>query len=235
MLCACTLDAQISEKGYVKRRETWRRFFCLIDPVLLVYFGRKSMDNTTGITGAPGADGQPESSGWTSKKTITLILLVVGVLLLMYKCGQGIASREGSAIGRRAPAFQLKDLQGNDVSLDQFRGKIVMLDFWATWCGPCRVTMPLLEELQQEHPNDFTLLAVNVGDAPDMVAPYVQQHRVRARVLLDEEGIVGSSYGSESIPMQVLIDQKGIIRHIQAGYYPGMKEDLWSEIARLQH
>ncbi len=193
------------------------------------------MDNMVENTGAPDAGGQPDSSRWTGKKTVTLILLIVAVLLLMYKCGQGIASREGSAIGRQAPAFQLKDLQGNDVSLEQFRGKIVMLDFWATWCGPCRITMPLLEELQHEHPNDFTLLAVNVGEPPDLVAPYVQRQRVTARVLLDMEGIVGSAYGSDSIPMQVLIDQKGIIRHIQAGYYAGMKDDLWDEIAKLQH
>ncbi len=193
------------------------------------------MDNTVENTPAPDTGGQEDNGRWTSKKTVTLILLIIGVLLLMYKCGQGIASREGSAIGRQAPAFQLKDLQGNDVSLAQFRGKIVMLDFWATWCGPCRITMPLLEELQHEHPNDFTLLAVNVGDPPDTVAPYVQQHRVSARVLLDVDGVVGSAYGSESIPMQVLIDQTGVIRHIQAGYYPGLKDDLWSEIAKLQH
>ena len=172
----------------------------------------------------------------TRKSTITLILVLAVVVLLLFKCPrEGGGPGENPAVGRRAPGFQLKDLQGNDVSLDQYKGKIVMLDFWATWCGPCRVTMPLLEQLQHEHPDAFTLLAINVGDSPELVAPYVQQHRILARVLLDVEGKVGTAYRSESIPMQVLIDQRGIIRHVQVGYYEGMKDDLWAEIARLQN
>ena len=169
------------------------------------------------------------------RKAVFLLLLAVGVFLILSKyLREDTPSRGGSAIGRRAPDFQLKDLGGHDVSLEQFKGKIVMLDFWATWCGPCRMTMPLLEELQQEHPNDFTLLAVNVGEPPDQVAPFVQSRRIQAPVLLDVDGMTGNAYGSESIPMQVLIDQKGIIRHIQQGYYESMKDDLWAEIAKLR-
>jgi len=183
-----------------------------------------------------GVDCREDSERMTNKATISLILILAFVVLLLVKCPRETGRPgENPAVGQRAPGFQLKDLQGNDVSLDQFKGKIVMLDFWATWCGPCRVTMPLLEQLQSEHPAAFTLLAVNVGDAPDVVAPYVQQHRILARVLLDLEQTVGAAYGSESIPMQVLIDQKGIIRHIQVGYYGGMKDDLWAEIAKLQN
>lgn len=190
--------------------------------------------------GAPlkpaGIDCREDGERMTKKSTITLILVLAVVVLLLIKCPREGGGPGGNpAVGQRAPGFQLKDLQGNDVSLDQYKGKIVMLDFWATWCGPCRVTMPLLEQLQHEHPDAFTLLAVNVGDSPELVAPYVQQHRILARVLLDVEGKVGTAYGSESIPMQVLIDQKGIIRHIQAGYYEGMKDDLWAEIVKLQN
>ena len=66
------------------------------------------------------------------------------------------------------------------------------------------------------------------------MVPYVKLRNIRARVLLDLEGKVGTAYESASIPMQVLIDKQGIIRHIQAGYYASMKEDLWAEIAKLQ-
>jgi thiol-disulfide isomerase/thioredoxin len=138
------------------------------------------------------------------------------------------------AIGQPAPGFQLKDLSGNPVSLADFKGKVVLLDFWATWCGPCRLTMPLLEKLQEEHPNDFTLLAINLGEAPDQVASYVQAQNINSKVLLDREESVGRAYESSSIPMQVLIDKNGIVQNIQNGYYAGMKDDLWAEISKLR-
>ena len=171
----------------------------------------------------------------STRKAVSLLLLAVGVfVILSWYVREDSPARRGAAIGRRAPSFQLKDLGGHDVSLEQFKGKIVMLDFWATWCGPCRMTMPLLEELQKEHPDDFTLLAVNVGEPEELVTPFVQRQKIEAPVLLDIDGSTGNAYGSESIPMQVLIDQEGIIRHIQTGYYPSMKDDLWTEISKLR-
>ena len=76
------------------------------------------------------------------------------------------ATEPGAAvqIGQAAPQFKLPDLKGREFALDQYRGKIVLLDFWATWCGPCRMTMPLLEKLQHEFPDDLTLLAINLQD-----------------------------------------------------------------------
>jgi thiol-disulfide isomerase/thioredoxin len=93
--------------------------------------------------------------------------------------------------------------------------------------------MPLLEDLQKEYPNDLVLLAVNLQEEPDDVRRYVQQQRLSSRVLLDQEGKVGSAYGSDSIPMQVLIDQKGVIRHIEMGFSPSLGARLRGEIHRL--
>ena len=163
--------------------------------------------------------------------------VLIGIfLILMQRQEQSGGPGGGNAgeMNQPAPDFKLQDLDGNTVSLSDFQGKIVMLDFWATWCGPCRMTMPLLEELQQEHPNDFTLLAINLGEPLDLVLPYVKRQGIRSRVLLDTKASVGSSYGSSSIPMQVIIDQKGIIRLVWTGFYAGMKEDLWAEIRKLQ-
>ena len=168
---------------------------------------------------------------------VLVAALVIGAWLIMMQLTRQRDDPNSGASGdegRPAPSFQLQDLSGQRVSLDDFKGKVVMLDFWATWCGPCRLTMPLLEKLQQEHPNDFTLLAVDVGEPLDEVAPYVRDRNIQARVLLDLNKRVGSAYGSDSIPMQVLIDKEGIIRHIQVGYAPSMKEDLWAEIRKLQ-
>jgi thiol-disulfide isomerase/thioredoxin len=93
--------------------------------------------------------------------------------------------------------------------------------------------MPLLENLQKEYPNDLVLLAVNLQEPIDEVRRYVDAQRIRSRVLLDQEGRVGSTYGSESIPMQVLIDQKGIVRDVQVGFSPSMGSRLRGEVQKL--
>ncbi len=136
-------------------------------------------------------------------------------------------------VGQEAPPFELPDLAGHSVSLQQYQGRLVLIDFWASWCGPCRLSMPMLEELQKEYPNDLVLLAVNLQEPADEVRRYVYKQRIRSVVLLDEEGRVGGAYGSESIPMQVLIDQKGIIRHVQIGFSPTMGARLKDEIDKL--
>jgi thiol-disulfide isomerase/thioredoxin len=163
-------------------------------------------------------------------------LLIVVFLILMQRTRQTNSPNPGGAldIGMPAPHFQLKDLNGRPVSLADFKGKVVMLDFWATWCGPCRHTMPVLEKLQQEHPNDFTLLAVNLGDPADQVTPYVRAQNIQTRVLLDTDQNVGSAYGITSIPAQFVIDKKGILRYTQLGEYQGWKEDLWAEVEKLR-
>ena len=136
-------------------------------------------------------------------------------------------------IGLAAPAFKLPDLSGQEVTLDQYKGKVVMLDFWATWCGPCRMTMPILESMEKEFANNLILLAVNVQESKDDVRDFVRAQNVHSRVLLDEEGSVGETYGTESIPMQVLIDKRGIIRHIQIGFGPRTASELRSQIQKL--
>jgi thiol-disulfide isomerase/thioredoxin len=137
-------------------------------------------------------------------------------------------------IGQPAPSFKLPDLSGQQVSLDQYKGKIVMLDFWATWCGPCRMTMPLMENLQKEFADTMVLLAINVQEPHDEVRDYIRAQGIHSRVLLDEEGLVGKKYGTESIPLQILIDKQGILRFIQAGYGPRTLSQLRAEISKLR-
>ncbi len=163
--------------------------------------------------------------------------LVVSALLaasaLHLQCGGSQYAPGSLEVGQEAPAFELPDLAGRSVSLQQYQGRLVLIDFWATWCGPCRLSMPMLEELQKEYPNELVLLAVNLQEPADDVRRYVNMQRIRSLVLLDEDGRVGGAYGSESIPMQVLIDQKGIIRHVQIGFSPNMGARLRGEIDKL--
>jgi thiol-disulfide isomerase/thioredoxin len=160
------------------------------------------------------------------------VLMVLG--LLFSSCKRPWRSTETLEIGSPAPAFMLPDVNGKIVSLDQFRGKIVMLDFWATWCGPCRMTMPLLENLQKEYSNNMVLLAINLRDPADVVKDYMRQEGLHSQVLLDEQGTVGEVYGAGQIPMQVLIDKAGIVRNIKIGFNPSMASPLRAEIEALR-
>ena len=167
------------------------------------------------------------------------VLVACGVLIFsaitLSSCVRPRSEQEATVqMDRAAPNFKLPALGGGEVSLDQYRGKIVMLDFWATWCGPCQMTMPLLEKLQREYPNDLVLLAVNLQESKSTVRDYVRRQDINTRVLLDEEGSVGETYGTESIPMQVLIDKSGIVRHIQIGFSPRMSSELRAEIEKLR-
>src|SRR5437867_4307714 len=163
--------------------------------------------------------------------SVGLLLLAGAGLLQWFRRSDGLHKLEGQA----APRFELSDLDGQTVSLAQLRGKIVMLDFWATWCAPCRISMPILDKLQREFSNDMVLLAVNLLEPRDLVREYVARQNVRSRVLLDPEGNVMRQYESESIPMQVIIDQEGIVQLVNIGLSPRMEDQLRGEINRLRN
>jgi thiol-disulfide isomerase/thioredoxin len=167
-------------------------------------------------------------------RVLSVLLLLFLALISFSQCTRPPEPGTGPAeVDQPAPPFILANLGGQDISLDQYRGKIVMLDFWATWCGPCRMTMPILEKLQKEYRDDLTLLAINIQESPELVEPYVRKQNIKSTVLLDRRGSVSAAYGSNSIPMHVLIDRQGVIRHIQVGYGANMEAQLRAEINKL--
>jgi thiol-disulfide isomerase/thioredoxin len=153
------------------------------------------------------------------KKKIFVVSLVLSFSAIMLSsCSRPPSGSEAMVeVGREAPKFKLPDLSGQEVSLDQYKGKVVMLDFWATWCGPCRMSMPVLENIQKEYSNDLTLLAINLQEPRDGVRDFVREQGIHSRVLLDESGKIGEIYGAGAIPMQVLIDRQGVVRYIVSG------------------
>jgi thiol-disulfide isomerase/thioredoxin len=137
-------------------------------------------------------------------------------------------------IGQTAPLFKLSDLDGREISLENFKGKIVLLDFWATWCAPCRMTMPVIEKLAKEYPDDMVVLAVNLHESKDAVEKYAFEHAISTQILLDEEGMVSATYGAYAIPMNFLIDRSGVVRHIQTGYGSNMASRMRAQIEQLR-
>jgi peroxiredoxin len=112
----------------------------------------------------------------------------------------------------KAQNFILKDLEGNDVSLADYRGLIILINFWATWCLPCLIEMPSMEKLYAKFKNEgFTILAIDMKEDADNVKAFKEKYKLSFPILLDSDGIVGQFYGVISIPTTYLVDREGYI------------------------
>ena len=118
-------------------------------------------------------------------------------------------------IGTPAPDFQLIDLQGKRQALPDYHGKVVLLNFWATWCGPCRVEMPSMESLYQDlKDEDFAILAISSDPQGSIVTrPFVASQELTFPILHDSDYRVSGSYGVRTLPMSFLIDRNGTLTH----------------------
>lgn len=111
-----------------------------------------------------------------------------------------------------APEFATERLDGERVSLQDFRGKVVFLNFWASWCTPCREEMPAMEELYQAFKDKgFVIVAVNVKESQKKAKTFVKELKVTYPILLDPKGDVSVLYGAWALPLTYLIDRKGIV------------------------
>ena len=117
-------------------------------------------------------------------------------------------------IGDEAPNFALRDLTGKVMSLSQFKGKVVLLNFWATWCGPCRIEMPAMEQLYQIFPRrEFEILAVSTDAQGSAVTrPFQQRMGLTFPILHDSEYRTGLVYGARTLPITFMLDRQGIVR-----------------------
>ncbi len=133
-----------------------------------------------------------------------------------------------------APNFTLKDAEGNAVSLSDLKGQIVMINFWASWCGPCRQEMPLLEAIYRKYePLGFTLLGVNVEENSNDGQAWLAERPVSFPVLYDPENGVSKLYDVIAMPSTVLIDRQGNLRYLHHGYKPGYENDYVDQVRAL--
>jgi thiol-disulfide isomerase/thioredoxin len=145
------------------------------------------------------------------------IIVAIAGLFLLSACNTlpNILNSPSPEIGAMAPDFTLRDLQGKETSLRDLRGQVVLLNFWATWCGPCRAEMPTIQE--RYNGGGFALFAINFDESKETVQGYMNELGVDIPVLLDPGGKVQELYRLRGYPTSFFIDQDGLIRFIHIG------------------
>lgn len=134
-----------------------------------------------------------------------------------------------SSSRRAAPEFKLKSIKGDWVALSDFKGKVVLIDFWATWCPPCRTSMPAVARFYEKHrAKGVEVIGISLDESTDRVPSFIQKEGVKYTILYGADSEVASDYEVEAIPTFVLIDREGNVVESFSGYYPGM-EKKWEE------
>ena len=133
-----------------------------------------------------------------------------------------------------APDFTLKSLKGSNLKLSEFRGDVVMINFWATWCGPCRQEMPILNDLYLKYRDSgFTLLGVNVEKNTSKAADMIRELKVVYPVLFDIDNTVSKLYKVEAMPSTVLVNRDGNMRYLHRGYETGTEDEYLRQVREL--
>lgn len=140
---------------------------------------------------------------------------------------------EGNGIGNLAFDFQLNNLEGKTVSLSGLRGQPVLLNFWATWCPPCKAEMPFLQQINDSYSNKgLVVLEIDIGESADTVIQFLHENNLTLQVLLDTDKKVALAYGIAAIPTTYLIDKNGIIRQRVIGAFPD-KTTIESQLSKI--
>lgn len=148
---------------------------------------------------------------------------------------RGKAAKAGALpVSLKAPDFTLRDLKGKKVRLSNFRGKVVFLDFWATWCPPCRQSFPAVEALNKQYSSrGLQILGVSVDEDVEAVAPFVKEMGATYTVLTAKDNPVGARYGVDGIPAFFLIDKNGNVAGQWVGFDPEFTKEWRKSIDKL--
>ena len=161
------------------------------------------------------------------EKVINTVLLISVIIAALVFGGlsAGCTPAQGTRTGNLAPDFQLAGLDSQPVSLSDFRGNSVLLNFWASWCGPCKAEMPYLQMMHEEWSSKgLIILAVDIGENPSTASEFVEKYALSFRVLLDTDQEVALKYNIRSIPTTFFIDEDGKIRDTRIGAFSSKAE-----------
>jgi thiol-disulfide isomerase/thioredoxin len=137
-------------------------------------------------------------------------------------------------VGKPAPDFALRSMQGPSMRLSEHLGEVVVINFWATWCGPCRQEMPLLDALYGKYRRaGLILLSVNIDEAAGPAIEMAQTLKVSYPVLFDTRKDVSRAYDVSAMPVTVLVDRAGVVRYVSEGYKPGYEKRYTEKLREL--
>jgi thiol-disulfide isomerase/thioredoxin len=160
------------------------------------------------------------------KRLLQLALLSAALL--------GAARAQAVGAGTLAPEIGIKDLAGRGVSIASLKGKVVLVDFWASWCAPCRQELPVLEALfKKYHAKGFEIVGVNQDQSSDNVQRFLSGTPLSFRVVHDSGRAVADRYAPSKMPSSFLIDRRGVVRYVHAGFRAADRTPLEQKIVEL--
>jgi thiol-disulfide isomerase/thioredoxin len=136
--------------------------------------------------------------------------------------------------GDRAHDFDLPSLDGKSVKLSDLKGAVVVVDFWASWCAPCKKELPALDKLAAKYPGKVVVLAVNIDKDRKKAEGFLQQAKVKSvKILLDPAGKVAAAYDVPTMPSSFIVDDKGMVKYVQSGYKSGDEGTIETRLREL--
>ena len=173
----------------------------------------------------------PQFSKRTSRSCTAHAVSLVAVLCSLLV---GASVTAADLIDQPAPDFALRSLDGQNVRLSEQLGEVVILNFWATWCGPCRQEMPLLAEIYSKYRlAGLVLLSINIDDDREEATEMARTLKVSYPVLYDAHKEVARAYEPSTMPVTILIDRAGAVRYISEGYKPGYERRYTEKLREL--
>jgi peroxiredoxin len=170
-------------------------------------------------------------AGNTRNESMKIRSVIPGLVFSVFAAGSLAAS---GMTGQPAPDFALKSSSGENLRLSEYRGDVVMINFWATWCGPCRQEMPLLDELYSRYQRvGFNLLGVNIDDDSSRAMDMIDELGVSFPVLFDSSKEVSRLYQVDAMPVTIIVDRDGNVRHVHQGYKPGYEQQYLDQVRAL--
>ncbi len=152
-----------------------------------------------------------------ARKLMIIPAIILTLALILNSC----LPETGTQVGNQAPDFQLQDLDGNTVSLSELRGSPVMLNFWASWCGPCRAEMPYIQQIYDEWQDQgLVVLTINLRESQATVRQFMEDLGLTFPALLDTNNAVTDLYNVTAIPTTFFIDGDGVIQAMKVGSFP---------------
>jgi len=139
-----------------------------------------------------------------------------------------------ASAAEKAPDFQLPQINGDSVQLSSLRGSVVYVDFWATWCPPCRESFPWMESMHQRYQDlGLEIVAISLDQKRDLIENFLKSHKASFTILQDSEGGTAEAFKVKGMPSSYLVDRKGNIRVRHAGFNDDDKAELESQIKQL--